>query len=70
MRRATVWILGIVMVFAALGIGVSLYTLKAEGVDGLWKRKRNFVEGHLPVAKPALDETEKAATAVGLGPKR
>jgi hypothetical protein len=70
MRRTTVWILGIVMGFAALGIGMSLYTLNTEGVDGFWKRKRSFVESHLPMAKPALDETEKAATAVGLEPKR
>lgn len=58
-RRWIQIVIGVVALLALIGLGATGYLVKKEGWDGLWKRKRQWVEANHPGASPALDEAEK-----------
>ena len=66
-RFWTAWI--VVLVCAAIvGIGIGLNIVGIEDWEGLWKRKRGFVESAHPESKPLLDEAEQRAKGARLVP--
>ena len=66
------WIrLGVALgALAALGLVVAGYIVSQEGWDGLWRRKREFIEGRNPEFGPALDRLEEATGNKAGPPKR
>jgi hypothetical protein len=54
------WTVAVVVVcLAAVGISVALSIVRAEGVDGLWKRKRGVVEAAHPGSGAIMDKVER-----------
>jgi hypothetical protein len=54
-------IAGVALLAALAGIAFSVHVVRTEGIEGLWRRKRTWIEGTQPSLKPALDEAEKGA---------
>ncbi len=47
------------VLIAIIGLGFGLNIVRTEGWEGVWKRKRDFIERAHPEASPVLDEAEK-----------
>lgn len=61
MAARKVWIAigGVVLLFAIAGMLFALSIVRNEGWEGLWKRKRSFVESTHPEASPVLEKAEE-----------
>lgn len=50
---------------SVLGVAWAGYVVSEQGWEGLWERKRGFIEGRNPEFGPALDHLEEAARGRG-----
>lgn len=51
--------LGVLALLALIGFSATAWIVKNEGWDGLWDRKRQWIESTHPAAGPILDEAEE-----------
>ena len=63
-KRIWVAVVGISLCLAILGIAITLSIVQNEGWEGLWKRKRGFLESTHPESGPVIDQAEKRARDV------
>ena len=50
---------GIALFLAFIGIVISISIVRREGWDGLWKRKKGFLESTHPETGPLWDKAEE-----------
>jgi hypothetical protein len=49
----------VALVAAAVGLAITVQIVREEGWDGLWQKKRGFIEKSHPETGPALDKAER-----------
>jgi hypothetical protein len=54
-----------VVALAAIGLAVSLSIVRREGIEGLWNRKKDWIEKTQPGLAPSVDKAEKAVRSHG-----
>lgn len=58
-KRSWTIVLGVVLLLAMIGLGFGLNIVRTEGWEGVWKRKRDFIDKTHPEAGPILDKAEE-----------
>ncbi len=59
-RRWIAVVLVVGLAAAFLGLGYSIKVVRTEGFEGLWNRKKRWIESTQPSLKPAVDEVDEA----------
>lgn len=58
-RKWSKGLVGAAILLALLGFTITAVIVREEGWEGLWRRKREWVDSNHPVLSPVMDEAER-----------